>query len=54
MSDAVHQLRPGNMLSTANESFTYQNCVSDAMTLLSEKLTLLSEKLTSVHHERRS
>lgn len=47
MSDAVRQLRPGNVLSTANESFAYQSCVSDAM-------TLLSEKLTSIHDERRS
>lgn len=31
MSDAVHQLRPGNVLSTANESSAYQSCVSDAM-----------------------
>lgn len=47
MSDAVHQLRPRNVLSTANDSLAYQSCVSDAM-------TLLSEKLTSIHHERRS
>lgn len=46
MSDAVHQLRPGNVLSTANEGFAYRSYVSDAM-------TLLSEKLTSIHHERR-
>lgn len=47
MSDAVRQLRPRNVLSTANERFANQSCVSDAM-------TLLGEKLTSVHHERRS
>lgn len=38
MSDAVHQLRPGNVLSTANDSLAYQSCVSDAITLLSEEI----------------
>lgn len=38
MSDAVHQLRPRNVLSTANDSLVYQSCVSDAITLLSEEI----------------